>query len=1096
MSFIQKVKIIKQNYANGDYRIFSISPIAETNPQMKLSEYFTCSIKGKLSYLSVDKEYTMELKEISSNEKWGGTYEVISVPSLLALDLDTLTLEQSEEILSEITTTTQADYILKAYPDFIRKVLTEGKESIDVKKIYNVGEYRLNAYIRLLTDKYKYLHILQEFKQYEIDITDCKSLYDTYHDDVNIAKGFEESPYRTLINVLGRSFYKMDRLLMEIRPELESEGERCEFMILDVLDRNEQDGSSKLDANVLYTVAKEDYNSPQLLPLLKKVAIESDLIYYKEDTNELAKMATYNGECLIASFIKDKTENPHKTDFEWDKFKEIKDGTLTEEQSEVLHQLCQYDITFLDAGAGCVDCNTEYFNGEKWKRISEYSNNELVLQYRKDGIAELVKPLKYIKNPSDRLYHFETKYGIDQTLSLNHRMVFDYKMSRKDKHYLKYMSMNEFKDLQENGGRRELKFITTFNYNGDGINLSDEEIKLMCAIICDGSFYYNKNSEEMVHRDSYNTCRFHIKKDRKKIALRKLFEEGNFKYREKESMTKGYTDFYVSAPRREKEFTSYWYNCSNKQLQIICDNLIQWDGSVDYTKNGIKRNRFSTSIKQTADFVQFAYSACGYKTSISSKNRIGREKINKNNGKSYFDKSIEYTLNISKRNLVSLATKYDRDTTPTKIEEVIPKDGFEYCFSVPSEMLVLRRNNKIFITGNCGKSASMMAVIQMLEYYHKTYTCLTATGKASARLSEQTGRPSSTIHKATMSGNISTDYLIVDEDSFLSIELMCMIINAIANDNIKLLLLGDVEQLPSISCGRIIRDCIESGKVPLCTLTKCFRFTQGGMSMVSTNIRGGKFYLTEEECQKDHVVLGKNKDYEYIKSDGTIEQICNVYQSLLDKNIKPNDICVIIPQNVGSMGVFKVNNALQQIANPPKPNEKVITNKVYSNGKGYDTSFKVGDLVMNTKNNYHMMNEEEYEQTLNDEMLCKDDVATCSVFNGQIGKILSIDDKNVFKILFDQEILVFDKKDSYNLILAYASNPFRMQGSQCKYIIAVTLEQHQRMLNRQLLYTTLTRARKGIIEIGEISAMKYAVATKGDDNRKTWLKELLLDNSQ
>ena len=129
-----------------------------------------------------------------------------------------------------------------------------------------------------------------------------------------------------------------------------------------------------------------------------------------------------------------------------------------------------------------------------------------------------------------------------------------------------------------------------------------------------------------------------------------------------------------------------------------------------------------------------------------------------------------------------------------------------------------------------------------------------------------------------------------------------------------------------------------------------------------------------------------------------------------------------------------------------------------------------------------------------DELLCKDDVATCSVFNGQIGKILSISEDNVFKILFDQEILVFDKKDSYNLILAYASNPFRMQGSQCKYIIAITLEQHERMLNRQLLYTTLTRASKGIIEIGEINAMKYAVATMGDDNRKAWLKELLLDD--
>ena len=159
-------------------------------------------------------------------------------------------------------------------------------------------------------------------------------------------------------------------------------------------------------------------------------------------------------------------------------------------------------------------------------------------------------------------------------------------------------------------------------------------------------------------------------------------------------------------------------------------------------------------------------------------------------------------------------------------------------------------------------------------------------------------------------------------------------------------------------------------------------------------------------------------------------------------------------------------------------------------------SFKVGDLVMNTKNNYHMMNEEEYETMKNDSCLCKDDVATCSIFNGQIGKIVDISEDNIIKILFDQEIIVFDRKDSYNLLLSYSSNIFKLQGSQCKYIIVLTLNCHNRMLNRQLLYTALTRASKGIIEIGDIAAMKYAVATMGDDNRQTWLKDLLVENDE
>ena len=114
---------------------------------------------------------------------------------------------------------------------------------------------------------------------------------------------------------------------------------------------------------------------------------------------------------------------------------------------------------------------------------------------------------------------------------------------------------------------------------------------------------------------------------------------------------------------------------------------------------------------------------------------------------------------------------------------------------------ILCENNIAFLDSpaGCGKSSTMMAVIQMMEYYHKTYTCLCPTGKSSARLTEQTGRPCSTIHKATMNGTITTDYLIVDEDSFLSIELMCMIINAIENENMKLLFIGDSMQLPPLS---------------------------------------------------------------------------------------------------------------------------------------------------------------------------------------------------------------------------------------------------------------------------------------------------------
>lgn len=354
MSFKCKAKIIKCPYQKEEFRIFNCSPVGKPPQEITLSSYFTFSIKGQLAYLDVGKEYTFELEVISESAQFGTTCKVISVPSLTALDLDSLTPNKSKEILSEITTTSQADNILKVYPDFIKKVMTEGKEGIDVKKIYNVGAYRLNAYIRLLTNKYKYLNMLTKLKDYQVDIIDCKSLYDTYHNDNDILEAFDKTPYRVLINCLHKGFNRADNLLMKVRPELEASEQRCEFIVLDILDRNENDGSSKLAAKTLFDVAKTDYNVPQLLPLLKNVSQESDLIYYNEDTNELSKMNTYSGECLIADFVKEKlrTSKDNVWDIDWTKYTKVGDFQLTDTQALALKNVCESQISIIAGYSG------------------------------------------------------------------------------------------------------------------------------------------------------------------------------------------------------------------------------------------------------------------------------------------------------------------------------------------------------------------------------------------------------------------------------------------------------------------------------------------------------------------------------------------------------------------------------------------------------------------------------------------------------------------------------------------------------------------------------------------------------------------------
>lgn len=330
------------------------------------------------------------------------------------------------------------------------------------------------------------------------------------------------------------------------------------------------------------------------------------------------------------------------------------------------------------AYSGCVDCDTEFFNGREWKKISEWQPDDKVLQYNADGTATLVKPLAYHKYRCNNLWEFKSKYGINQCLSDEHTVVYINSMGS-----LKTKPFAEVKAIHEaNTGGFHGKFIRTFNYSGKGINLSNPEIELMCAVICDGSFTKNKT----------NLCRFHIKKDRKKQKLKEIFNKCNISYREVISANEGYTDFYCYPPRREKVFSSWWFNCTHEQLQVVVDNILFWDGSV---RDG--RMTFSTSLKPTADFVQFAFTSCGYSVSINTYDRRGR--IRTVNGKSYETKSVEYGLAISERKLSGIA-----GDNKVKINSYKPVDGFKYCFTVPSHMWIMRRGDRIVVTGNCGKS--------------------------------------------------------------------------------------------------------------------------------------------------------------------------------------------------------------------------------------------------------------------------------------------------------------------------------------------------------------------------------------------------------
>ena len=990
MEYIKcKARVTKKVYSNGDFYIWSIRPNEFPSP-IELNQYGNASIVGELSYLSEGKDYDFVLND-KGTTKYGHQYEVIDVPSISIQNIEDLTEEEKFEILMECTSSKRiANNILAGCPNFIALAVTKGADAIDESKIVGVGKVYKNAYCRVLVEKYKYYAFthLDEIKPYKLTISEAKALFGYYSDIEKSKNALKEDPYFVLIEVLGRTFAKADYLILELRPELVDSDIRGEAIVLDVLKECEAEGSSRLDGYSLYYIVKEDYkNVSTIAPNLKNIAQNSPRIFYDEKSGDLSRMDTYIAEANVADFVINKVKNSIKLDIDWSKYTHNEDGfDMTEQQSKALENFCNSNISLLTGYAGCVDKDTEFFNGHEWKKISEYKNGDMVLQYAEDGKAKLVRPNAYIKLPCDTMYLFGNN-GINQMLSDDHIMVFD------DHNKLLEMKTSDFVESFNNGtfDTDRLKFRTTFYYDGEGFDFTDDEIRRLC---------------EMIY-----------------FGVRKL------------------------TPK-------YWYKYSHHQLQVFCDNFIRLNNRNKY---------FYTTNKYYADFIQFAFSSCGYKVVIDLYNN-------------------EYTITITKETLVGLNKN-------TEIKKVATVDGYKYCFNVPSEMLVLRRNGKIFITHNCGKTTSIQGLIQLMEDNDMSYTLLTPTGKASKVLAEATHRSAQTIHRACFSGEIATDAVIVDEASMINLEVMNMLINSITNPNARIVFSLDNAQLTPIGVGKVISDLIETNIVPKTELTQVFRYTDDGSLFVATNIRNGKNFFTSDNVKEKGNTFSVSSNYKFIETsnDDLFDEVIRQYKGLISQGIKQDDILVMCPYNVSKIGNYAICNAIQEEFNPPKPNELTHKRRI-----GNTTIvFRKGDIVVNKKNNYSIPTEEGYNVLMSDSMLTEEDVATSIVLNGQMGRIVQVVKEGLL-IKFDEEILFFNKQNINNLLLGYSISTHSSQGSSAQYTISIVSDLCKRMLSKELIYVADTRCKKSHIDIGQQDAFLYALSHSDNQHRYTWLKEMLI----
>ena len=405
------------------------------------------------------------------------------------------------------------------------------------------------------------------------------------------------------------------------------------------------------------------------------------------------------------------------------------------------------------------------------------------------------------------------------------------------------------------------------------------------------------------------------------------------------------------------------------------------------------------------------------------------------------------------------------------------------------------RNGLLIITGGpgTGKTTTINTIIRYFESEGMDIFLAAPTGRAAKRMSETTGFEARTIHRMLelnggMEGSagfernetnpLETDVIIIDEMSMVDISLMTSLLKAIVAGT-RLILVGDVNQLPSVGPGSVLKDIIDSGACNVVKLTKIFRQASESDIIVNAHkINRG------EEVTLDN----KSMDFFFLKrydADVIISVTLQLIKQKLPKfvNATPYDIQVLTPMRKGLLGVERLNGILQQYMNPPEKGKR--EKEVGS------TLFREGDKIMQTRNNYQLEWEirSKYGLTI--------DKGT-GVFNGDMGVIREINDyTEIVTVEFEEGRMVeYPFKLLEELELAYAITIHKSQGSEYPAVVIPLLSGPAMLMNRNLLYTAVTRARKCVTLVGNDVTFQQMIQNTSQQKRYSGLANRLREQAE
>ena len=431
-----------------------------------------------------------------------------------------------------------------------------------------------------------------------------------------------------------------------------------------------------------------------------------------------------------------------------------------------------------------------------------------------------------------------------------------------------------------------------------------------------------------------------------------------------------------------------------------------------------------------------------------------------------------------------LRCRADRGTNIDKLlDRIQAEQSITYAPAQRQAVELAAREGVLLLTGGpgTGKTTSIRGIVAMLERMGLKVQLLAPTGRAAKRLGELCSREAQTIHRClgmtwkeetgevTFQKNekepLEAEAVIVDEMSMVDLPLMHALLAALKPD-CRLVMVGDPDQLPSVGPGNVFADLIRSGRVPTVALTEIFRQARQS-AIISTAHAVNRGVLPELKNSSD-------SDFFFMRRRDpltAVDLVVELCRSRLPQNmgIQSRDIQVLCPTRKGEWGTAALNRALQAALNPPAEGKR---QKVWG-----ETVFRVGDRVMQVRNNYDVL------------WLRNDGLTGLGIFNGDVGVVEDIDPGGeLMTIRFDDRTATYVTDMLSELELAYAVTVHKAQGSEYKAVVLVSLPAAPALMVRGVLYTGVTRARELLIVVGDDSAMGRMAANDRQQRRYSGLR--------